>query len=67
MTELLTVKELAQRLKRNPMYVYSMKWNGFKMPGMRATLEDALAWLNANPMPRARKGAHARIKAHKHV
>jgi hypothetical protein len=48
-TQLLSPKELAWRLNRHPNYVYLMKKAGFKMPGYRATVEDSLAWLDANP------------------
>lgn len=48
-TQLLSVKELAWRLNRHPNYVYLMKKAGFTMPGYRATLEDAMQWLEANP------------------
>jgi|GEM_PF-6806455 len=51
-TELLTPKELAGMLKRNVSYVYAMRVRGFAMPGGRATLVDALSWLNSNPNPR---------------
>jgi len=48
-TQLLSIKELAWRLNRHPNYVYLMKKAGFKMPGYRATIEDALDWLYAHP------------------
>ena len=48
-TQLLSPKELAWRLNRHPNYVYLMKKAGFKMPGYRSTLEDALKWLEENP------------------
>ena len=48
-TQLLSIKELAWRLNRHPNYVYLMKKAGFKMPGYRATVEDALDWLYAHP------------------
>lgn len=48
-TQLLSVKELAWRLNRHPNYVYQMRKAGFKMPGNRTTLEDALKWLEENP------------------
>ncbi len=54
-TELLTVKEIASALKRAPGYVYAMRARGFVMPGNRARIEDALAWLLANPHPRRRQ------------
>jgi len=46
--ELLSVKELADRLARNPRYVYAMKRDGFLMPGGRATLAGAIEWLGNN-------------------
>lgn len=48
-TQLLSPKELAWRLQRHPNYVYLMRKAGFPMPGYRATLEDALEWLEQNP------------------
>lgn len=54
-TELLTTKELAAMLKRAPSYVYAMRARGFPMPGDRATLREALAWLTKHPQPRASK------------
>lgn len=54
MTELLTSKELAAQLKRSIDYVYAMRKAGFPMPGKRATLADALAWLSDNPSPTGR-------------
>ena len=51
MTDLLTSKELAAALKRSIDYVYAMRKAGFPMPGKRATLADALAWLADNPNP----------------
>ena len=48
-TQLLSIKELAWRLNRHPNYVYLRKKAGFKMPGYRATVEDALDWLYAHP------------------
>lgn len=54
MSELLTSKELAAQLKRSLDYVYAMRKAGFPMPGERATLADALAWLSDNPSPTRR-------------
>lgn len=48
-TQLLSPKELAWRLSRHQNYVYLMRKAGFKMPGYRATVEDALEWLEQNP------------------
>ncbi|VGO17588.1 hypothetical protein PDESU_06186 [Pontiella desulfatans] len=47
--ELLDSKGIAARFGRNTGYVYAMKRDGFLMPGRRATLNHALAWLAANP------------------
>ena len=52
MTRLLTAKELAGELKRHPSYVHAMKHRGFRMPGERATLDNALKWLSSHPHPR---------------
>lgn len=51
-TELLTTKEIAAMLKRAPSYVYAMRARGFQMPGGRATLRQAMQWLEINPQPR---------------
>jgi hypothetical protein len=48
-TQLLSPKELAWRLSRHTNYIYLMRKAGFSMPGYRATVEDALEWLEANP------------------
>ena len=53
--ELLLTKELALRLGRSRSYVQAMKARGFPMPGGTATLDEAKAWLAANPQPRARR------------
>lgn len=53
--ELLSVKELASRLKRSATYVYAMKARGFVMVANRATLAAALQWLEVHPMPRGTK------------
>jgi hypothetical protein len=47
--ELLSVKELADRLKYTPRYVYAMRRDGFEMPGNRASVQMALDWLRENP------------------
>lgn len=49
--ELLTVKELASRLKRSPNYVWAMRRKGFRMIGGRASLSDALIFLTLHPKP----------------
>lgn len=58
--KLLSPKELADALGRNRTYVFAMKRRGFAMPGGRATLADALAWLEANPYPRRNTTEHQR-------
>lgn len=51
---LLSGKELANALGRERTYITAMKRLGFQMPGGRATLTEARAWLARNPAPRAR-------------
>jgi hypothetical protein len=51
-SELLSRKELAMKLKRAPSYITAMKRLGFRMPGGRATLQEARAFLRKYPMPR---------------
>jgi len=58
--ELLCVKNLASELRRAPSYVFAMKRRGFKMPGGRATISNALKWLEKNPKPRARNNTERR-------
>lgn len=53
--ELLSIKELADRLKRSRCYVAAMKRDGFPMPGNRATVNHALHWLTENPLFRQRR------------
>lgn len=47
--ELLSVKELADQIKRTPRYVSAMVRDGFVMPGGRATVNHALVWLATHP------------------
>ncbi|RRJ96840.1 hypothetical protein Ga0100231_024035 [Opitutaceae bacterium TAV4] len=47
--ELLSRKELALALKRNVSYVKAMLRDGFPMPGKRATLAEARAWIASQP------------------
>ena len=54
MNELLTCDELADVLKRHRTYVTAMRRRGFPMPGSRATLPNALAWLLEHPRPRTK-------------
>lgn len=49
MSELLNVNELAGALGHHRSYVTDMKRAGFSMPGGRATLLEARAWLAARP------------------
>lgn len=53
--KLMTVKELADALGRHRNYVTAMNRLGFRMPGGRATLSEARAWLVRNPSPRSRR------------
>ncbi len=52
--QLLSIKELADALRRNRRYITAMRARGFAMPGGLATLGEARAWLARNPPPRAR-------------
>ena len=58
--QLLTAKELAAALRRHPTYVYAMRKAGFPMPGFRATLSAAIAWVADHPQPRKITRAHTR-------
>ena len=49
--ELLTIDELAEKLKRSPRYVRYMKAKGFEMPGGRATLSQAICFLRKVKKP----------------
>lgn len=51
--DLLSVKELAGRLRRCANYVWAMRRRGFPMPGGRATVGEARRWLRRNPKPMA--------------
>ena len=53
---LLSTGELAAALGRSVRYVYAMRASGFLMPGGRATLLEARAWLVRNPSPTGRRG-----------
>ena len=55
MRELLSAKEIADKLGRHVSYVYAMKHRGFPMPGGRSTIGAALAWLVRNPHPKGGK------------
>lgn len=56
-SEQFTIKELAGHLKRHRNFVGAMVAQGFPMPGGRATLEEARAWLISHPKPRSRCNA----------
>lgn len=49
--DLLSMKELAARLKRSESYVKQMKRRGFRTVAGRVTLREALQWLARNPQP----------------
>ncbi len=51
MSELLSRKELAVRLKRSYRYVLDMERNGFPIVAGVATIESALSFLARNPPP----------------
>ena len=48
---LLTAKELAFALRRNPNYIYKLTCLGFRMPGGTATLSEARAFIASNGRP----------------
>ena len=52
----LNCQELADALRVHRNYVGSMRRAGFPMPGGMATVEEALAWLKANPYFRKNRG-----------
>lgn len=54
MEELLSIKELAQKLKRSESYIFAMKRRGFKMLAGRTTLSAALKFLSVTPSPCSR-------------
>lgn len=49
--DLLSIKDLARKLGRSERYVKYMVARGFKMIAGRATVTDALTWLDHNPKP----------------
>lgn len=53
--ELLSMGDLATRLKRSYSFVRAMRAAGFKTIGGRATLLSALRWLEKCPNPCSRK------------
>ena len=55
--ELLTPKELAEKLKRARSYITAMQSRGFRFLAGRTTLSIALEWLSDNPQPRSRRRA----------
>lgn len=46
---LCSMKELQGHLNVGRDFILAMRYAGFPMPGRRATVADALAWLKANP------------------
>lgn len=54
MEELLSIKELAQKLKRSESYIFAMKRQGFRMLAGRTTLSAALKFLAVTPSPCSR-------------
>jgi len=52
---LMCAKELAAELGHHVNFIYSMKADGFPMPGGSSTINLALTWLDRNPHPRRRK------------
>lgn len=52
---LLSAKDLARRLGRSSGYIAAMKRRGFRMRDGRTTLAAALAWLESNPAPCAKR------------
>ena len=55
------VKGLAYVLKRSESYVYDMKSFGFRMPGDRASLRQAMQWLADNEAFTRAEAAKARF------
>lgn len=55
MEELITRKELAERLKRNESYTYAMQRRGFRFVAGRTTMTAALNWLAKNGRPWANR------------
>ena len=49
--ELLSTKQIAAELNRNPSFVYRMRARGFRMIGDRGTLRSALEWIKLNGSP----------------
>ena len=47
--EMLCVKELADRIGYSVRFVRAMKRDGFRMPGRRASANQAFEWLAENP------------------
>ena len=54
MEELLSIKELAQKLKRSESYIFAMKRAGFRMVAGRTTITAAIKFLAVCPNPCAR-------------
>jgi hypothetical protein len=49
--ELLSMKQLAAKMRRSYSYVKAMRRNGFRVIAGRTTLTAAFAWLAKNPPP----------------
>lgn len=60
--ELLSVKELADQLKRTPRYVRAMVRDGFLIVGGRATVNQARKWLVDHPDFRQNKPLKPTVK-----
>jgi hypothetical protein len=60
MEKLLSVCEIADALGRSESYVWAMRRRGFVMPGGRATLVEARAFLIEVPHPRSEKAVKVR-------
>ena len=53
--ELLTMDELADKMKRSRRYSQYMRYRGFEMPGGRATLKEAIDFLRKVKTPCAKE------------
>ena len=58
--KLLTSKQLASELGRCLNYVYAMRRHGFQMPGGRATMNEARAFLLTVKYPMSEKDKNIR-------
>ena len=62
-TELVTVKELAARIKYAESAVWQMRRRGFQMIAGRSTVEMAMEWLAVNGKPWAGEAKRRKTKA----